>query len=83
MSNYQSTQLVSRPGYSSTGSVKDTAKEAAGKLWDFFSGSEKAKGQAELLKAQAAGKKAGTGLPPWLPLVAIGGIALYLYTRKK
>jgi hypothetical protein len=80
MSNYQTTTLVSRPGYSSTGGLSDLL----GKAWGFVSGGEKAKGQAELLKAQAAAKKAaGGGLPPWLPLVAIGGLALYLYTRKK
>ena len=83
MSNYHSTKLVSRHGYSDAAGVADSAKDLLGKMWGFVSGGEKAKGQAELLKQQQAAQATQSGMPSWLLPAAVAGVAIYLYTRKK
>lgn len=83
MSNYHSTKLVSRHGYSASAGVADSAKDLLGKMWGFVSGGEKAKGQAELLKQQQAAQAGQSGMPGWVLPAAVAGVAIYLYTRKK
>lgn len=83
------TELISRPGYSSTEGWWDSLKEAAGGAITFYGQAQTGAAlqrEQEIRAAEAAKQAQASSTPSWVLPVAIGGVALVavvLLTRKK
>lgn len=82
----RSTQLISRPSYASGKRRLQSLsglQSVTSNIFNVFAERERQKGELEALQTQQAMPQGG-GMPGWLiPALAVGGIGLFLYLRKK